>query len=115
MNPYSLGSNGKYTRILRIILNRSWKDQPNNKDIYGSIPDTSIRQQRLRFSGHCWRSKLELALDVIIWQPTHGKRKRGRPRWTYVDQLVDDTLCDVNEIKKVIEDKYGWKKIVKNG
>ena len=53
--------NGNYTRMLRAILNRSWKDH-SNKDIYGNIPDifTSIRQQRLRFSGHCWISKLEL-------------------------------------------------------
>ena len=50
--------NGNYTRILRAILNRSWKDHPNNKEIYGNIPEifTSIRQQRLRFSGHCWIS-----------------------------------------------------------
>ena len=38
--------------------------------------------------------------DVIIWKPTYDKSKRGRPRRTYVDQLVDDKLCDVNEIKK---------------
>ena len=59
----------------------------------------------MRFSGRCWRSKLELASDVIIWQPTHCKRKIGRPRRTYVDQLVDDILCDVNEIKKAMEDR----------
>ena len=52
--------NANYTRMLRAILNISWKDHLNNKDIYGNIPDicTSIRQQRLHFSGHCWRSKL---------------------------------------------------------
>ena len=71
--------NGNYTRMLRAILNRSWKDHPNIKEIYWNIPDicTSIRQQRLRFSGHCWITKLELASDVMIWQPTHGKRKRS--------------------------------------
>ena len=85
---------GNYTRMMRAILNRSWKDHQNNKEIYGNIPDicTSIRQQRFRFSGNFWRSKLELASDVIIYQPTQGKRKIGRPRRTYVDQLVDDTL-----------------------
>ena len=63
--------NGNYTRMLRAILKRSWKYHPNYKDIYGNIPDIckSIRQKRLRFSGHCWISKLELASDVIIWQP----------------------------------------------
>ena len=39
--------NGNYTRMLRSILNRSWKYHPNNKEIYGNIPGicTSIRQQ----------------------------------------------------------------------
>ena len=63
--------NINYIRMLHAILNRSWKDHPNNKEIYGNIPDicTLIRHQRLRFSGHCWRSKLDLASDLIIWQP----------------------------------------------
>ena len=30
----------------------------------------------------------------------------------YVDQMVDNTLCDVNEIKKVMEYRDGWRKIV---
>ena len=108
--------NGNYTQMLSAILNIYWKDHPNNKEIYGNISNicTSIRQQRLRFSGHCWIFKLEFASDVIIWQRTHGKRKRGRPRRTYVDQLEDDKLCDVNEIKKTMEDRDSWRKIVKN-
>ena len=69
----------------------------------------SIRQYNLVFA----RSKLELASDVIIWQPTHGKRNRGRPRRTYFHQHLDDILCDLNEIKKAMEDRYGWRKIVK--
>ena len=83
--------NGNYTRMLRAILNRYWKDHPNNKEIYGNIPDicTSIIQQRLRFSGNCWRSKLELASDVIILQPIGfmsrnsilmKKKKRSTPQ-----------------------------------
>ena len=107
---------GNYTRMLRAILNRSWKDHPSNKEIYANIPDicTSIRQQRLRFSGHCWRNKREMASDTILWQPTHGERKRGRPRKTYVDQLMEDTLCNVNELKTAMDDKDEWKKRVKN-
>ena len=40
-----------------------------------------------------------MASDTILWQPTHGERKRGRPRRTCVDQLMEDTLCNVNELK----------------
>ena len=28
------------------------------------------------FSGHCWRNKCEMTSDTILWQPTHGERKR---------------------------------------
>ena len=31
--------NGNYIRMLRAILNRSWKYHPNNKEIIGNIPD----------------------------------------------------------------------------
>ena len=36
--------NGNYTRMLRAILNRSWKYHPNNKQLYAYISDifTSI-------------------------------------------------------------------------
>ena len=98
---------GNYTRMLRAILNRSWKDHPTDKEIYANIPD-------ICFSGHCWRNKCELASDIILWQPTHGERKRGRPRRTYVDQLMDDTLCNVNELKTAMDDKDECKKRVKN-
>ena len=39
--------------------------------------------QILRFPGHYWRSNDELAIDLILWQPHHGKQKRGRPAKTY--------------------------------
>ena len=62
--------------------------------------------QRLRFAGHCWRSKDEVASDRILWQPQHGNRSRGRPAKTYIDQLRDDTdLLTKDEIKTGINDR----------
>ena len=45
-----------YTRMLCAALNRSWKDHPTNRKLYVNIPaiSKSIRQQRMRFAGHCW-------------------------------------------------------------
>ena len=69
--------------------------------------------QRLRFAGHCWRSKDEVASDLILWQPQHGKRSSGRPAKTYTDQLRDDTdLLTTDEIKTAMNDREGWKKYV---
>ena len=50
---------GAYTRMLRAALNKSWREHPTNKELYGNTPpiSKSILQQRLRFAGHRWRSK----------------------------------------------------------
>ena len=62
--------------------------------------------QRLRFAGHCWRSKDEVASDLILWQPQHGNRSRLRPSKTYIDQLRDDTdLLTIDEIKTAMNDR----------
>ena len=72
---------GAYTRMLRAALNKSWREHPTNKELYGNIPpiSKSILQRRLRFAGHCWRSKEELVAEVLLWKPSHGKQSRGRP------------------------------------
>ena len=77
---------GNYTRMLRAILNISWKEHPSKKRLYGTFPPISqvIREQRLRFVGHCWRSKDEIVQSVLLWRPNHGKGNRGRPSKTYI-------------------------------
>ena len=42
--------------------------------LYAELPWvlTTIRV-RLRFSGHCWRSKNEVASDLVLCEPKHGK------------------------------------------
>ena len=55
----------------------------------------------MRFSGHCWQSKEELAHQLLLWEPTHDKRACGRPRQTFIDQLADDT-----ELKKISQMRW---------
>ena len=104
-----------YTRMLRAVLNISWKDHPTKEQLYGNIPPISdtIRERRLRFAGHCWRSKDELVSDLLMWQPRHGKRTPGRPCKTYINQLVEDTGCTAEELPTLMNDREGWRKRVK--
>ena len=32
--------------------------------------------------GHCWRSGDELISDILLWTPSHGRAKAGRPART---------------------------------
>ena len=65
---------GNYTRMLRAILNKSWRQHPTRHQLYGHLPPImkTIQVRRTRHAGHCWRSKDELVSDVLLWTPTYG-------------------------------------------
>ena len=58
---------GNYTRMLRVILNKSWQ-HPTRHQLYGHLPPITktIQARRTRHTGHCWRSKDELISDVFL-------------------------------------------------
>eukprot|EP00795_Rhopilema_esculentum_P015882 gene15882-7214_t len=107
---------GTYTKMLRSVLGVSWKDHKTNKQLYGNLSKVStvLQKRRLRFVGHCWRRKDELIYKLLLWQPTHGKQKPGRPCITYMDQLLNDTGLDCTNINRVMENREEWKKLVKD-
>ena len=84
---------GNYTRMLCAILNKSWRQHPTRHQLYGHLPPImkTIQVRRTRHAVHCWRSWDELIRDVLLWIPTHGRAKAGRPARTYIQQLCEDT------------------------
>ncbi len=48
---------GNYTRMLRAILNKSWRQHPTRHQLYGHLPPITktIQVRRTRHAGHCWR------------------------------------------------------------
>ena len=77
--------NGNYTRMRRAIFNKSWRQYPTRHQLYGHLPPiaNTIQVTRTRHAGHCWRSRDELISDVLLWTPTYGRAKAGRPARTY--------------------------------
>ena len=71
---------GNYTRMLRTILNKSWRQHPTKHQLYGHLPPITITIQvsRTRHAGHCWGSKDKLLSDVLLWTPTYGRARAGR-------------------------------------
>ena len=84
---------GNYTRMLRSILNKSWRQHSTKQQLYGHLlPIIKTNQvRRTRLARQCWRSKDELISDVLLWTPSHGRAKAGRPARTYKQQLYADT------------------------
>ena len=55
---------------------------------------------------HCWRSRNELISDVLLWTPTHGRAKAGRPARTYIQQLCKDTGCCPEDLPEAMNEKW---------
>ena len=96
-----------YTKVLRAVLRVSWKEHITNNNLYGKLMKVtdSLRVRRLKFIGHCWRSNDELINKVLTWRPKRGKRKRGRPVTTYLDQLRKDTGMSIEDLQKIMDDR----------
>ena len=107
---------GHYTRMLRAILNKSWRQYLSRHKIYGHLPSITktIQVRRTRHAGHCWRSRDELISDVLLWTPTYGRAKAGRPARTYIQQLCEDTGCSSEDLPEAMNDREKWRERVRD-
>ena len=107
---------GNYTRMLRAILNKSWQQHPTRHQLYGHLPPITktIQVRRTRHAGHWWRSRNELIRDVLLWIPTHGRAKAGRPARTYIQQLCEDTGCCPEDLPRAMNDREEWRERVRD-
>ena len=98
---------GNYTKMLRAILNRSWRQHPTKQQLYGHQPPITktIQIRRTRHAGLCWRSRDELISNVLLWTPSHGRAKAVRPAQTYIQQLCGDTGCSTEDLPKAMNDR----------
>ena len=107
---------GNYTRILRAILNKSWRQHPTKHQLYGHLPliMKTIQVRLTRHAGHCWRSRDELISDVLLFTPTYGQTKGGRLARTYIQQLCDDTGCSPEDQPEAMNDREKWREKVRD-
>ena len=107
---------GNYTRMLRAILNKSWRQYPTRHQLYGHLPPVTktIQVRRTRHAGHCWRSKDELISDVLLWTPTYGRAKVGQLARTYIQQLCEDTGCSPEDLPEAMNDWEKWRERARN-
>ena len=107
---------GNYTRMLRAILNKSWRQHPTRHQLYGHLPPITktIQVRRTRHAGHCWRSRDELISDGLLWTSTHGRAKAGRPARTYIQQLCEDTGCCPEDLPEAMNDREEWRERVRD-
>ena len=105
---------GNYTRMLRAILNKSWRQHPTKQQLYGHLPPITktIQVRRTRHAGHCWRSRDEFISNVLLWT-SYGRGKAGRRARTYIQQLWEDTGCSPEDLPEAINEWEEWRERVR--
>ena len=74
----------------------------------------TIQVRRTRHAGHYWRSRDELVSDVLLWTPTYGREKAGRPALTYIQQPCEDTGCSPEDLPEAMNDREKWRDRVRD-
>ena len=101
---------GNYPRMLPAILNKSWRQHPTRHQLYDHLPPITktLQVRRTRHAGHCWWSRDELISYVLLWTPTYGRPKAGRPAQIYIQQLCHDTGCSPEDLPEAMNDRERW-------
>ena len=104
---------GNYTRMLLAIFNKSWRQHATKHQLYGHLLPISktIKVRRTRHARHCWRSRDDLISDVLLWTPSYGRAKAGRPDRTY---LCEDMGCSPEDLPEAMNDREKWRERVRD-
>ena len=101
---------GDYTRMLRAILNKSWRQHPTKQQL---PPITKTIQVRpARHAGHLWRVRNELISYIHLRTLSNGRAKGGRPARTYIEQLCANTGYCFEDRPGAMNDRDGcWERV----
>ena len=92
------------TQLHKNAGNKSWRQHPTTHQLYGYLlPITkTIKVRWTRHAGHYWRSRDELISELLLWTPTYGWAKAGRPARTYIHQLCEDSGCSPEDLPEAM-------------
>ena len=60
------------------------------------------------------KSKDDLISYVLLWTPTYGQAKAGRPARTYIQQLYEDTGCNPEDLPEAMNNREKWRERVRD-
>ena len=72
---------GNCTRMLRAVLNKSWRQHLTKQQLHGHLPFIlkTIQIRWTKHARHCWRSKDEFISDILLWTPPLIWMSKSRP------------------------------------
>ena len=100
-----------WRRLLRI----SWTEKRTNKSVLDEIStdmplQALILKQKLSYFGHVMRS--EPLENCIMLGMGGGKRRQGRPRTRWIEEIFRTTGMGLQELKEFARDRGAWRSFV---
>lgn len=105
-------------KMLRRVLGVTWQEHRTNESILqttGYVKDLvlSIKRKKLTYAGHVVRSHESLE-KVIMQGRVPGKRGRGRPRKSWMDDITTWTGLSAEKVGRAALDRSKWRKVVRD-
>jgi len=99
------------------MLRISWTMKRTNDSILEEVQPKKcllflIQSQILSYFGHIVRREGDSLEKVIMQGRVEGKRKPGRPRTRWIDQLKSMVNCPVQKLYNLAQDRQKWRSIV---
>ena len=97
-----------------MCLGISWKQKLTNDELYRELPPvtTKIAERRLKLAGHCIRHPELSASNLVLWKPSRGTPRQGKPAMTYIDCLCDYLdVEDEREIRIAMNNRAQWREL----
>ena len=97
-----------------MALNISWRQKLTNDQLYQELPQVTskIASRRLKLAGHCIRHPELSASTLVLWRPTRGTVRPGRPTISYIDNLLSDLeVEETEEIKTAMNNRVQWREL----
>ena len=95
------------TRMLRAILNKSWKIHPTKQQLEKHPNKKNLCRTQLVKEGRT--HKRDSPMDLF----TRNMQCVGRPTRTYLQQLFTDTGCNLEDLPEAMDDRDEWQERIR--
>ena len=104
---------GRWRRMLRI----SWMEKRTDNSILQELEIKRellghVRKRKLTYYGHLCRDHGCQLTKTVVEGYVEGRRRRGRPRKQYIDNIKQWTQLTTSQCVRAAEDRSRWKQLV---